>query len=382
MDISATQRGKMIAHMRLDQLQALWLEQLYNEYEDICLSHKVLLQTPVFEITDSQRIYGCWHSATRTLSLSRHLILQHPWPVTLQVLKHEMAHQLCSEGANSGGSAHGEPFQQACERLGVLPEFRRPGAVIPELIEEAAARSELSENGRKCLGKIEKLLALGRSANEHEAALAIEKANELLEKYHLEGLGAAGEHRYSCVVIDRKKKKISGYQRHICSILQEFFFVRVVLSQLYDPGCNASFKTIELFGTRENVTIAEYCYHFLENRLALLWSANRQRFRGAVQTEKNSYFLGLLRGFHLKLMEQKKGRTAETVLPQAGALILAEEQRLAWFVGMRYPRLRRASARGAKVYGATYREGVEEGRYITLNEGVTGDKPAFGGLLS
>ena len=372
---------KMTTNLRIDQLQALWLQQLYHEYEDICFNHNVVLRTPIFEISDSQKVYGCWQASTGILSLSRHLILEHPWSVTLQVLKHEMAHQLTGTLSGGGGAAHGQFFQQACERLGVLPEFRRPGVVVPEMVVEAGARSQLSESGRRCLARIEKLLALGRSANEHEAALAMEKANELLERYHLKGLGDDGEHRYASVVIDRKKKKISGYQRNICSILQEFFFVRIVLSQLYDPCRNDSFKTIELFGTRENVTIAEYCFHFLENRLALLWSANRARFRGRTQTEKNSYYLGLLRGFHLKLREQKKDRTEKTSLPQAGALILAEEQRLAWYVGMHFPHLRKASVRGSKVYGTTYNEGVATGKEISLNDAVTGQKSIFGGFL-
>jgi hypothetical protein len=372
----------MTANLKIDQLQALWLRQLYREYEDICLSHNVLLHTPVFEIIDSRTIYGRWHAETGTLSISRHLILDHSWSVTLQVLKHEMAHQLCSAFVLGAGSAHGAPFQQACERLGVLPEFRRPGVVVPEMVHQAEARSELSESGRKCLAKIEKLLALGRSANEHEAALAMEKANELLEKYHLHDLGADSEHRYASVVIDRKKKKILSYQRHICAILQEFFFVRIVLSQLYNACRGDSFKTIEMFGTRENVAVAEYCYYFLENRLALLWSVNKNRFKGVVQTEKTSYFLGLLRGFQHKLRDQKKERKAQPIQSQACALILAEEQRLVWFVGMRFPRLRRVSAKGARVYGTTYREGVETGRQITLDEGVTDRRTTFGGLLS
>lgn len=372
----------MNAHLRIDKLQGFWLQQLYREYEEICLSHDVQLRTPIFEITDSLKIYGCWQAATGILCLSRHLILHHSWSVTLQVLKHEMAHQLCSQWHGEIGAAHGQTFQMACDRLGVLPEFRRPGVVVPEMVAAAVTRSELSENGRRCLAKIEKLLALGRSANEHEAALAMEKANELLEKYQLHGLGEEREHRYAGVVIDRKKKKIAGYQRHICAILQEFFFVRVVLSGLYDPGRNETFKTIELFGTRENVAIAEYCCHFLENRLALLWSVNRARFRGAVRTEKNSYFLGVLRGFHLQLREQRRSRTEESPQPHGtGALILAEEQRLASYVGMHYPRLRKVSTKGARIYGTTYNEGMEAGRQLTLNEGVTGQQPVFGGLL-
>ena len=372
----------MPTNLRIDQLQGLWLEQLYLEYQDICRYHNVPLHTPVFQITESHKVYGCWHAATRILSLSRHLILRYSWSVTLQVLKHEMAHQLCSECVEAGEKAHGESFQLACERLGVLPEFRRPGVVVPDMVDLAVAGSELSESGRKCLAKIEKLLALGRSANEHEAARAMEKANELLEKYHLQGLEKRGEHRYTSVVIDRKKKKIAAYQKHICSILQEFFFVRIVLSELYDPRLSDSFKTIEMFGTRENLAIAEYCYFFLENRLALLWSTNRERFHRNIQTEKNSYFLGLLCGFQGKLRDQKKSRLEKAEKPEVGALILAEEQRLAWFVGMRFPRLRRISSKGAKVYGNTYNEGVTAGKLITFNEGVSGEKPLFGGLLS
>ncbi len=372
----------MQENLRIDRLQGLWLQQLYNEHEDICCSHGVDLPTPIFEITESKKVYGSWQASTGILSLSRYLILQHPWSVTLQVLKHEMAHQLCNASLQAEGAKHGVLFQEACARLGVLPEFRKPGLVAPDLLEAVAAHSELSESGRKCLEKIEKLLALGRSANEHEAALAMEKANELLEKYHLQGLGEADEQRYAWLVIDQKKKKIAGYQKHICSILQEFFYVRVVLSQLYDPASDESFKTIELFGTKENVAIGEYCFHFLENRLALLWRANKSRFKGAVRTEKNSYYLGLLRGFHQKLGDQKKYRMQTPAVPQAGALVLAEEQRLAGFVGMRFPRIRKVSARGARVYGETYREGMVEGRHITLNEGVGGQAPVFGGLLS
>ncbi len=65
----------------------------------------------------------------------------------------------------------------------------------------------------------------------------------------------------------------------------------------------------------------------------------------------------------------------------AGALILAEEQRLASFVGMHYPQLRKVSTKGARIYGTTYNEGMEAGRQLTLNEGVTGQQPVFGGLL-
>jgi hypothetical protein len=253
--------------------------------------------------------------------------------------------------------------------------------MLPETVAEIASPSKLSERGRKCMAKIEKLLALGRSANEHEASLAMAKANELLEKYHLDGLNLGLDCRYAYVVINLKKKRVAGYQRHIGSILQEFFFVRVVLAQLYDPACNESYRTIEVFGTPENTAIAEYCYHFLENRLALLWSMNGKKFSGRTQIEKNSYYLGLLRGFSLKLRAQKENRVTKNAQPAAGALVVADEQRLAAYVGMRFPRLRKVSTRGVRVYGGTYDEGVATGGTITFSEGISAPQSSFGGLL-
>jgi ribosomal protein S15P/S13E len=364
-----------------DKLQHLWLQQLQLEFEEICMSYDLYLMMPVFEITDAKKELGAWCPETRTLRLSRHLILNYSWSVTIQVLKHEMAHQLCSERTDIVGGPHGEGFQQACALLGVLPEYRRPGVVVVETVEQASGGSKISERGRECMAKVEKLLALSQSSNEHEAALAIQKANDLIEKYHIQELSGDQQHRYGFGIIDRKRKRIESYQRRICSILHDFFFVKVVLSSLYDPMTNDTYKTIELLGTKENVTIAEYCYHFLENRLASLWSLNRKRFKGSVRTEKNSYYLGLLRGFYQKLEEQKKVKEDIPIEPKMGDLIVAEEKRLESFVGMRFPRLRRISRGGIKVYGSTYNEGVETGKTITFSEGLEGKGPTFGGLL-
>lgn len=371
----------MIGNPNLDKLQHLWLEQLQLEFEEICMTYGLQLRPPVFEISDAKKELGAWRSDTRTLRLSRHLIINYSWSVTLQVLKHEMAHQLCAEQLQPAGPPHGEAFQQACELLGVLPEYRRAGTAIVEMVEQATGGSKRSKSGRECLARVEKLLALSQSSNEHEAALAMQKANELIEKFHIQGLGTHQEYRYGFGIIDRKRKRIEGYQRRICTILQDFFFVRVVLASLYDPLSNDTYKTIELLGTKENVIVAEYCYHFLENRLASLWSLNRHRFKGSTRIEKNSYYLGMLRGFYQKLEEQKKGKEELHIQPQLGDLVVAEEKRLEFFVGMRFPRLRKASRSGVKVYGGTYEKGVETGKSITFSEGLTAKSKTFGGLL-
>ena len=372
----------MTTTANIDPLQLLWLQQLELEFEEICLTYGLQLRPPIFEISDAEKELGAWHPDTRTLCVSRHVIVNHSWSITIQVLKHEMAHQLCTEQFSSTGTPHGEAFQQACELLGVLPEFRRARTVVIEVVEQVGNRSTVSARGRECMARVAKLLALSQSDNEHEAALAMQKARELIEKYHIQELGDDGVYRYGFAVIDRKRKRIESYQRRICSILHDFFLVRVVLSGLYDPLRHDTYKTITILGTKENVAIAEYCYHFLENRLSSLWNVNRHRFNGTTRTEKKSYYLGLLRGFHQRLQERRLDNRNCGPDVRLGALIVAEEKRLDNFVGQCFPRLRKAAKSGVKVYGTTYREGVETGRSITLAEGLSGRGKNGGGLLS
>jgi len=315
--------------------------------------------------------------------LSRHLIAENPWAVTLQVLKHEMAHQLCAEQFASREKGHGPDFQRACRLLGVEPEFCRAQSSLPELQKELEKGSDLSEVGRKFISKVEKLFALAGSPNENEATLAMQKANELIEKYNLSFLEAGEAREFGYTVINRKRKRIESYQRHICRILQDFFFVRVVTSSIYDPITDQSYKVIELLGTRENVTIGEYCYFFLENKLVSLWSHNRYKFKGNSRTEKNSYFLGLLTGFYQKLEKQKENVVEKNVEVKAKtvALVVAERE-LDGYVSSRFPRLQKVSRRRAKVYRNTYNDGMETGKTITLAKGVAAESVQSGRFLS
>ncbi|MGW8192726.1 MAG: SprT-like domain-containing protein [Desulforhopalus sp.] len=366
----------------LGTLPRLWLRQLQLEFDEICAACGVDLPMPIFEITNSKKEIGGWCSATATLRLSQQLIWNVSWSVTQQVLRHEMAHQLCSIWRGKAGTPHGEAFQEACEILGVLPEYRRREICLSDPLTLANGRSSAPEQGRGLMAKVEKLLALAESSNAHEAALAMEKATALIEKYHLEKLDGTGAHRYAYCIIDRKRKRIEGYQRSIATILQNFFFVRVVLSRLYDPQHNETYRTIELFGTRENVAIGEYCYYFLENRLSLLWANNGKRFRRSARAEKNSFYLGILRGFSQKLETQKKSRTVRHPDPQLRALVRMEDEKLARYMGLRFPRLKKVASRGAKVYRDTFEQGVKAGKTISFAEGVTQMERPGGGLLS
>ena len=354
--------------------RTIWLNQLLIEYEEICWSYGVELTSPVFEISGSRKEVGSWNSETRTIRLSRHLIAENSWMVTLQVLKHEMAHQLCSELFGVREKGHGIEFQKGCELLGVEPEYRLAKSSLPEFEKKLMKEEGISNKGRRFINRVEKLLALARSPNENEAALAMQKANQLIGKYNLSFLEDGAGREFGYAVINRKRKRIESYQRHICRILQDFFFVRVVMSSLYDPITDQRHKIIEILGSRENVAIGEYCYFFLENKLFSLWTHNRHKFKGTTKTEKNSYFLGLLTGFYDKLKKQKEKTTGGDAPAPAKAMVLVTARReLEDYVGSRYPRLQKNYRKTARIYRSTYSDGVTTGRTITLTKGVAGE---------
>jgi len=368
-----------------DQYLKLWAHQLQKEFEDICFSHQLALVTPVIAIFDSTRHLGEWLEAAQTIRISTRLILHHPWSVTINVLKHEMAHQLCGASGQLD-AGHGPHFQEACARLGVPEAYRTAKGDSPEVFTELESDSQMVLEGRRFFAKVEKLLALARSPNEHEAALAMQKANDLIERYNLQQMTADQERRYTHAIINRHKKRIEGWQRSICSILKDFFYVKIVQADTYDPFSDQRHKTIELFGLAENVAVAEYCYHFLERELEYLWGLNRERFPGRTLTEKKSYSLGVLHGFYQKLKDQQPAKPlpGDRLAAKAtkSAMIVAADQGLADFICQRFPRLRTVQRPGARINRSTYDHGTADGKNIVLRKGVSQADGNQGRLLS
>ncbi|MDX9833607.1 MAG: DUF2786 domain-containing protein [Desulfobulbus sp.] len=349
------------------RLEASWLCQLTREYNDICYQYGVRLRPPVLVLSNSRRQLGRWSPADRVLSLSRLLIAGHPWSLTLQVLKHEMAHQLCSEVYGRGDGGHGPPFAEACARLGLDAPFRRATADLAEGLAEVDAGSPVTERGRQIIDRVRKLMALGASANEHEAALAVQRAGEILARHRLDLDALAEDEGMAHRTIATGQQVLPVHRKAICAILEANFTVRVICASLYDPQADRSCKTIELLGRQERVAVAEHCYHFLEDRLQALWTRNRHSFGGNGRTARTSYFLGLLAGFR-ETLERGCRATENTGAPAETSDLpaLREQQRLDDFVTFRYPRLRRLRRQGLNMHGAAYREAVVAGRKITL----------------
>lgn len=364
------------------RLHLAWLNQLSREYDDICYQYGFSLQPPILRISQSRTQLGSWLPSKRILSLSHFLISAHPWRLTLQVFKHEIAHQICDEVFGQPGAGHGPLFRQACTQLGLDVCFQHAAADLSEGIPELDQGTAVTGPGRRIVEKVRKLLALGCSDNEHEAALALQRAGELLTRHQLDMDALAREEGLVHRTISTGRQRLAEHRKVIAVLLERCFAVRVVCATEYDPQADCSYKTIELLGSEESVAIAEHCYFFLENRLEALWQTNRHAFAGNRRLARRSYYLGLLAGFGQTLQTAVAGavgpsedsRTTGTTLPVA-----QRQQRLAAFVNTRFPRLHRRRGRPSVVHGQAYHQAVIDGREIRLHHPMAGTGPT--GLL-
>ena len=355
------------------RLHAAWLTQLVREYRDICYQYRIDLELPILTISKSRKQLGCWSAKERNLSLSHFLISEHPWDLTLQVLKHEMAHQICSELHGRDDAGHGPLFREACGQLGLDAAFHGAGADLGEALPLVPPGTAATEPGRKIIDKVRKLLALGDSENEHEAALAMQRACELLDRYQLDFASLAKDQQLVHRTVNTGSQKLTAHRRVICTLLESNFAVRVICSSVYVPLCDCSFKTIELLGPEENVAIAEHCYHFLENRLLVLWQQNRHRFSGGGLRARKSYFLGVLAGFRQQLQGAETSVQPPVRDASGGSDLpaLRSSARLDAFVAWRFPRLSRRRGRSIDMYSDVYSQAVQTGRELTLHRPVT-----------
>ncbi len=116
----------------------------------------------------------------------------------------------------------------------------------------------------KILEKIKKCLALSKSANEHEAALALKQAKALMDKYNVDEQTLA----FSDVVEEKSKAKTKGNPplwacglADICAKAFgcELFFSRAV----FDENYRATFV-----GIKHHAYLAGYAYEVLYRQLA------------------------------------------------------------------------------------------------------------------
>jgi hypothetical protein len=74
------------------------------------------------------------------------------------------------------------------------------------------------------------------------------------------------------------------------------FFVETIWTFGYDQPKNRSGQVLEIYGTPENIEMAEYIYDYLQNISEFLWAEYKRRGKIKGNKHRRTFIYGLLDG--------------------------------------------------------------------------------------
>jgi hypothetical protein len=307
------------------------------------------LRAPALRLTDTQ-VLGRWIASERTIELSRPLVCERPWIEVTDVLRHEMAHQFVEEVLGVlDEPPHGPTFRRVCAERAI--DARAAG-------DPDGAQSD-PETARM-LEKVRKLLALAGSENQHEAELAMRRAQELMLKHQL--ALHPDSRRYVSRQLGTPALRKSSAESSVGGLLAAHFFVEVIWLHVHMPHLGRSGRVLEVSGTPETVELAEYVHAFLMRTAVRLFADARARQPGLRGADRSAFMAGVIRGFRDKLDGARCEHTG-------AGLVWVGDAGLQQYFDARYPR-RRTTTRGATSRWAAHQLGRSEGRNVVLHRPI------------
>jgi hypothetical protein len=200
--------------------------------------------------------------------------------------------------------------------------------------------------------KVRKLLSLANSSNEHEANAAAEQAHRLMLKHNLTAMDLEEPPSYSNDTIELRSRPI--HMKFVACVLSKHFHVRLTTNAV----------GLRIFGTKENVEIAQYMYAFLSRTYQDLWKQYRIE-TGAGRGSMQAYYQGVTWGLLDKLEAQTKDVEQET------GLVVVEDPELKNYVDKMVPHLRKVRKLRIRKDACATSSGMSDGSKIQLRHGVT-----------
>ena len=344
------------------KLETLLVRELVLEWAHINrLYFREGLRPPQVVLVPTRGHLGRWHRETRTLEISRPLVLEQPWGVVLEVLKHEMAHQYVNETlGETSESPHGPAFRAACARLGI----DAAAAGMP-----SAPRDEET----RIVERIARLLALAESPNQHEAEAAAAAAQRLMLKHNLEVRRDAAARGYGWKHFGAPTGRVTESERILAMVIGKHFFVDVIWVPVYRPLDGKRGSVLEACGTPANLEIAEYVHDFMRATAERLWDEHKTAHGIPGNKDRRTFLAGVMTGFAEKLGKSAAQHKAE-------GLVWVRDADLGGYLRTRHPHVRHVRHAGAQRNEA-FSHGRQAGRGIVLHRGVRGAAASRGRLL-
>jgi hypothetical protein len=329
----------------------------------------------VLAVSDTERRLGSWDGQSRCISLARRLVMDHPWTVVREVLKHEIAHQFVDEVLGvRDQTAHGPAFEAVCRQHG----FDATASGLPDGDGDRSGGGTGggagAGAGSPVLRRIARLLALADSPNQHEAAAAMKAARRLMLHHNIDAAVAAAREGFTFRHVGSPSGRVSAAAHVLAGMLSRHFFVDVIWVPSYLPRQGRSGRILELCGTPSNLDVAAYVHGFLIETAERLWRDHRRANGLRGNQERRRFLLGVMIGFDEKL------KAAAEESRQEG-LIWVGDPALGDYLRRRYPRRSGGSGIGIRAT-ETYEQGRRAGRSIVLHRPITTPTAQRGRLLS
>jgi len=320
---------------------------------------------PSFLLSDMKGKWGYWSLEKREICLSRDLIQNYSWGTVREILHHEMAHQLAQEVM--GGQfekPHGPIFQQACVLLRANP---KASGNYPTL--EDRIHSKISSDEDRLLVRIQKLMALAESSNQHEAELAMTKANELMTRFNISLMKNKTKKNYESIFVGKPALRQSRDMRSLSILLRTYYYVECIWVPVYVVEKEKMGRVLELSGTSQNIQIAEYVYYFVRNFIEGQWN-NYKKEKKLSHHRRVDFAEGIIDGFEYKLKRQQR-RLKRKSSAEDQSLINISDPELNEYIHYRYQRIRTHRSTASNVNASVVNDGRRVGQHLVISKGIT-----------
>jgi len=263
------------------------------------------------------------------------------------IIGHEVAHMINMCLFNNIG--HNKQFQEVCKDLGVTNDKK---VLIKDLYSKPTSSSIME--------KIKKLLALSESSNIHESNSALLKARMLMAKNNI-SIISDSEKIYRCGLID------------FVNFTTELNVLSVIINKITGcwvlrKSCPDGGKRLYIHGSKTEVEIGEYLFHYLKRKLANEYVKVRNNLNH-ISGAKKSFYIGVLEEILLRFEKQERKE-------EWGLIKITDQKNKQFAEKLIYLKANFTLGRANLSYSnqAAREHGKEVGKNIRLNQGLNSSK--------
>jgi hypothetical protein len=193
--------------------------------------------------------------------------------------------------------------------------------------------------------KLKKLLRLSESPNEHEAALAMERAQALAMELGIE---------LASVDATEQRAAIEKEEMDVRKSTARNFAMRVIVNH-FPVGVASNRAAVWFYGARENIEFAQFLLPFLIRQFRALWRERKKAFPHL--RREASYYEGVLYGIQRRLMAAEEANSK-------WALVLATQKTR---IDEAMADLPKSKARGTSLSPTELLCGLSDAKKVNLN---------------